>query len=148
MKTPLSRFEVRPDLHHVRDADSRVIAECRTEDNACEIVGAVNHGSPGYTYLPVMVQLLNNVKAWRDSDGNEAFPLELRMNIDAMLMAYELRAGGPTPPGCLFWPVSSTKSRSQLRDQIGLMNYQITGLQHQVDCLTRAIKKRIEPDAA
>jgi len=28
-------------------------------------------------------ELLRNVKAWRDSDGNEAFPHELRKDIDA-----------------------------------------------------------------
>ena len=43
------------------------------------------------TYYPIAIGLLNQVKGWRDSEGNESFPLELRMNIDALLMAHEAR---------------------------------------------------------
>jgi len=38
-----------------------------------------------------MVQALNGVKAWRDSDGNEGFPTDLRMTIEALLMTAEQR---------------------------------------------------------
>lgn len=37
------------------------------------------------------VSVLNTVKAWRDSDGNEAFPHETRMQIDALLAFAEQR---------------------------------------------------------
>lgn len=35
------------------------------------------------------VAVLNTVKAWRDSDGNEGFPHEARERIDALLMTFE-----------------------------------------------------------
>lgn len=37
------------------------------------------------------VEALNEVKAWRDSDGNEGFPESTRLKIDAVLMTYEQR---------------------------------------------------------
>lgn len=49
---------------------------------------------PSRTYYPVAIGLLNQVKAWRDSDGNEQFPEKLRMEIDAILMAHEVRTQG------------------------------------------------------
>ena len=42
-------------------------------------------------FLPLAIQLLNSVKAWRDCDGNDGFPQEVREQIDALLTAYELR---------------------------------------------------------
>jgi hypothetical protein len=40
------------------------------------------------------VYLLNGVKAWRDSDGNEPFPHDIREGIDALLMMAEVRRTG------------------------------------------------------
>jgi hypothetical protein len=40
----------------------------------------------------VAVQALNQVKAWRDSDGNEPFPHDTRLLIEAVLTAWELRS--------------------------------------------------------
>ena len=37
------------------------------------------------------VQALNGVKAWRDCEGNDGFPDEVREQIDAVLSAFELR---------------------------------------------------------
>ncbi len=42
-------------------------------------------------FYPMAIGLLNRVKAWRDSEGNEAFPDDLRQRIDALLMAHEVR---------------------------------------------------------
>ena len=39
----------------------------------------------------IAIEALNEVKAWRDSDGNEPFPLDTRMKVDAVLMTYEQR---------------------------------------------------------
>jgi hypothetical protein len=41
--------------------------------------------------VQVAVQALNSVKAWRDSDGNEGFPHDTRLLIEAVLTAWELR---------------------------------------------------------
>ena len=43
------------------------------------------------TYYKLAIDLLNQVKAWRDCDGNDGFPHETREQIDALLMAHELR---------------------------------------------------------
>ena len=43
------------------------------------------------TYYKLAIDLLNQVKAWRDCDGNDGFPAETREQIDALLMAHELR---------------------------------------------------------
>jgi hypothetical protein len=40
------------------------------------------------------VHLLNSVKAWRDGDVSEPFPLHLRISIDALLMMAEIRRTG------------------------------------------------------
>jgi hypothetical protein len=37
------------------------------------------------------IEALNEVKAWRDSDGNEGFPASTRDKVDAVLMTYEQR---------------------------------------------------------
>lgn len=37
------------------------------------------------------IEALNEVKAWRDSDGNEGFPEETRIKVEAVLMTYEQR---------------------------------------------------------
>lgn len=50
--------------------------------------------TPAPLYLTLAIQALNGVKAWRDSDGNEGFPHELREKIEALLMAYEVRKNG------------------------------------------------------
>lgn len=39
----------------------------------------------------IAIQALNEVKAWRDSDGNEGFPEHTRTLVDAALMTYEQR---------------------------------------------------------
>ena len=38
-----------------------------------------------------MVKTINAVKAWRDCEPGTPFPVELDMQIDAMLTFYELR---------------------------------------------------------
>lgn len=47
------------------------------------------------------VQVLNDVKAWRDSDGNEGFPQATREAIDILLMTYEQRRYEPCKSGDL-----------------------------------------------
>lgn len=47
------------------------------------------YASPIFT---LAIDALNKTKAWRDCDGNDGFPHEVREQIDAVLMAYELRA--------------------------------------------------------
>lgn len=42
-------------------------------------------------YDTIAINLLNEVKAWRDSDGNEGFPEPLRERIDVLLLATEVR---------------------------------------------------------
>ena len=37
------------------------------------------------------IEALNEVKAWRDSDGNEGFPADTRTKVEAVLMTYEQR---------------------------------------------------------
>lgn len=43
-------------------------------------------------YYDMAIQLLNAVKAWRDCDGNDGFPHAVREQIDALLMAHEVRS--------------------------------------------------------
>lgn len=47
------------------------------------------YASPIFT---TAIDALNKVKAWRDCDGNAGFPHDVRAQIDAVLMAYEMRA--------------------------------------------------------
>lgn len=47
------------------------------------------YASPIFT---TAIDALNKVKAWRDCDGNDGFPHDVREQIDAVLMAYEARA--------------------------------------------------------
>jgi hypothetical protein len=37
----------------------------------------------------LMIGMLNRVKAWRDCDGNDGFPADLRDEIDALILAVE-----------------------------------------------------------
>ena len=46
------------------------------------------------TYYPIAIDLLNKVKAWRDCEGNDGFPPDVREGIDALLSAHEVRASG------------------------------------------------------
>lgn len=57
------------------------------------------------TYYPIAIGLLNQVKGWLDSDGQEPFPLELRMNIDALLMAHEARVAEHWKPADQLPPI-------------------------------------------
>lgn len=66
-------------------------------ENPCLMCGAPENPPVAFITSPIFdlaVQCLNGVKAWRDSDGNEPFPQELREQIDAVLMAYEVRKNG------------------------------------------------------
>lgn len=63
------------------------LAEHATSDGAKGDVSA--YRSPIFTEA---ITALNCVKAWRDCDGNTGFPIDVRERIDAILMAYELRA--------------------------------------------------------
>lgn len=55
------------------------------------------------------VKALNEVKAWRDSDGNEAFPHGTRQVIDALLMMYEQRRYEPCKSGDLSTGAAQTE---------------------------------------
>lgn len=56
---------------------------------APELVAQYVYASPIFT---MAIDALNKVKAWRDCDANDGFPGDVREQIDAVLMAYELRA--------------------------------------------------------
>lgn len=55
------------------------------------------HFTPKHPYRTVLddqaMVLLNSVKAWHDSEENVPFPLDVRMRMDAVLLAVEVRRG-------------------------------------------------------
>lgn len=76
--------------YRVGPKDKGGVAWVFTLEEARSICAAIRLAeSP--VFLPVAIGLLNSVKAWRDSDGNEPFPVDLQMGIDALLGAHEIR---------------------------------------------------------
>lgn len=62
---------------------------------AAQQIDAAGNAKPEASFLErEAVRLLNAVKAWRDCDGNDGFPDEVRLHIDALLMTAELRRTG------------------------------------------------------
>jgi hypothetical protein len=92
-----------PEWPDVSPAGLRKMAEIAAPNNgrvfnaAADVIEGLQGGrvaqdvyaSPIFT---LAIDALNKTKAWRDCDGNDGFPHEVREQIDAVLMAYELRA--------------------------------------------------------
>jgi hypothetical protein len=81
-----------------RDGDRSMLATPAGAELVAKAVEALDaSGAPKIepTFFEVQcIRVLNNVKAWRDSEGNEPFPQEAREMIDALLMTAEQRRIG------------------------------------------------------
>ena len=73
-------------------ARTRAYYESRTPSSARVTTDAAGFPKAPPTIIEQLaVEALNEVKAWRDSDGNEGFPHTTREKIEAILMTYEQR---------------------------------------------------------
>lgn len=95
LTNPLTMSRERVEGRFIRQGDESVpyslVIWAQPDELGAQPEQVVQHvyASPIFT---LAIDALNKTKAWRDCDGNDGFPHEVREQIDAVLMAYELRA--------------------------------------------------------
>lgn len=83
-----------PDVHHRGVPHGHGATSTYSAARVQEIIAAVRQDIAIAERGPIFttaIDALNKVKAWRDCDGNDGFPHDVREQIDVVLMAFELR---------------------------------------------------------
>ena len=95
LTNPLTMSRERVEGRFIRQGDASVpyslVIWAQPDELGAQSEQVAQHvyASPIFT---LAIDALNKTKAWRDCDGNDGFPHDVREQIDAVLMAYELRA--------------------------------------------------------
>lgn len=78
----------------LKDAAEKLMAQNLILGKEVERLRAELAKVPSGVFLQMAVDLLNKTKAWRDCEGNDGFPQDVREGMDALLTAIELRERG------------------------------------------------------